>query len=288
MTILPEPYENEFLAFVFVYARVGAAVFTMPVIGATTVPRHIRAGVAFWISIVLLGSTWGMNESQAGLVLPETIRDYNGLVDFTLAVMSEMAIGFTFGFIGQIFVQTVGVTGEIVGQQGGFSAASVLDPVTGQDIFLMSTIKTLLATLIFIVINGPENVFLVLYESFKVIHPGEGITMGSYSEATYRTIVTTIVNDEGRQYALASMMYRVGVQMAGPMIASMILVSVAEAFLARIVPQMNIMAVGFALRISIALVILLSAMQFTVRAFSDYLEQYMMFSRAMLSRMAPF
>jgi len=247
------------------------------------VPRPVRVGIAFWITIVLLGPAWGMNGVEIDEPLPVPDRVYNGVIDFSLALISEMLIGFVIGFMADVFLQTVGMAGEIMGQQAGFSAASVLDPITGQDQFLMTQIKILFATLIFICIGGPETVFMILADSFNVVHPGEGIDIVRYGEAGWRTMIS----DEGRRFALASLTFKVGIQLAGPMIGAMILVSVAEAFLARIVPQMNIMAVGFAIRISLSLLILFSYMPFFFSAFKNFLLKYSLYAHAMLSNMAP-
>ncbi len=284
MNILPDAYDNLFLTFLFVYARVAAAVFTMPVIGSRTISRTIRAGVAFWIAIVIMSPMLGLNGETIANDLGAKIGDYNGVLAFVIAIVAEMAIGFAFGFIGQVFIQTIGISGEIIGQQGGFSAASVLDPITGQDIFLMNQVMNLLATLIFIVIGGPEMVFQILYDSFRVLHPGEGFALASFGEASYHTLIY----DGERSQALGAIMYTMGVQLAAPMIGSMILISVAEAFLARTVPQLNIMAVGFAIRISMALLILFAAMQFIVVKLTDYLQQYMVYAQAMLRNIMAF
>ena len=81
------------------------------------------------------------------------------------------------------------------------------------------------------------------------------------------------------------MLYRAGVQIAAPIMVAMILVSVAEAFIARIVPQLNILAVGFAVRISISLVILAGMIPFIYDFYSNYLMQYVMYANAFLQRL---
>ena len=59
-------------------------------------------------------------------------------------------MGFFLGFLGQILVQSIALAGEIIGQQAGFSAASIFDPITGQDVFLMEQILTMFGTMIFL------------------------------------------------------------------------------------------------------------------------------------------
>ncbi len=284
MTLLPEPFEDMFMTFFFVYVRVAGAVFTMPVLSNTSVSRSIRAGIAFWIAMVIIGPIWELNQPQLTLTIPPVPRVYEGVIDFSIAIMAEMGIGMAIGFIGQIFVHTIGIAGEVIGQQAGFSAASVFDPITGQDIFLMAQINTWIGLLIFITIDGPEKILMVLMDSFQFFAPGEGFAIANFGSAGYETLLFS----EPRRLALASAMYTMGIQIAAPMIGSMILVSIAEAFLARTSPQLNIMVVGFAIRISMSLVILLSVFEYTTFAYSDYLQNYSEYAFAFLKRLAAF
>ncbi len=283
MTLLPQPYEDLFMTFFFVYIRVAGVVFTMPILSNSSIPRPIRAGVAFWVSMVIMGPVWELNNADFQITLPMVAREYLGIVDFTISIVAELMIGMALGFIGQMFLHTVGIAGEVIGQQAGFSAASVFDPITGQDIFLMAQVNTWIGTLIFIVIDGPEKILMILMDSFRFFAPGEGFSIANLGIAGWETLLYS----EERRIALASAMYTMGVQIAAPMIGSMLLVSLAEAFLARTAPQLNIMAVGFAIRISMSLIILYSVFNFTTFAFSDYLQNYTDYAYAFLMRLAP-
>lgn len=282
MTILPPPYEAMFLTFFFVYVRISAAVYTMPIISNDTVTPPVRAGLAFWITVVLLGPVWGFNEAQLGWSLPIVTRVFNGVLDFGLAVAAEALIGMTLGFIGQMMLQTIALAGEMIGQQSGFSAASVFDPITGQDIFLIAQINILFGTLIFIVIGGIEHAFSALAESFHVVRPGEGFNIFAFGEAGMHTLLF----DQGRQQALANLAFKVALQIAAPMMGAMILISLAEGFIARTVPQLNVMAVGFAVRISMSLLILAWMMRPFFVTFREFLFRYMGYAGIFLQHTA--
>ena len=283
MTILPPAYEPAFMTFFFVYVRVSAAVLTMPILSNTSVPRPVQAGIALWIAVVLLGPIWGLHEAQTGKAIPVVVREYQGLVDFSIAVAAEVLIGLTLGFIAQVFLNTIGIAGEIIGQQAGFSAASVFDPLTGQDIFLMAQIQTWIGSLVFFVIGGPEKILSVLTDSFFVVAPGEGFQLAHLTQGGWEVLLYS----EGRRVALATMMFKMGVQLAAPMIAAMVLISIAEAFIARTVPQLNIMVVSFAVRISISLLFLSAMMGFSLSSFGHYLDKYTQYAESVLKRLVP-
>lgn len=268
-TILPEPYDSMLLTFFFVYVRVGFMVLAMPVTSNDTVPNPVRAGIAFWLALLLTAPLLGIPGAGNESLVPLVGRDFEGFIAFGIAVAAEAAIGFALGFIGQVLVQTYALAGEIIGQQAGFSAASVFDPVTGQDTFLMAQLKSLFATVLFLVIDGPIIAFQVVATSFQFLPPGEYISFGAYSAAGFHTIVM----DENQTSAMAQMMYDIAFRLASPIIATMFLVSLAEAFLARTAPQLNILAVGFAIRIGISLLVLIFMMRLSVLEFMNYLLQ---------------
>jgi flagellar biosynthetic protein FliR len=282
MNLLPQPYEAWFMTFFFVYVRVSAAVFVLPIIGNESVLPAVRAGLAFWIAVVLMGPLWGLNAAETNGALPAATQVYSGLLGFGIAVMGEVLIGFALGFIAQLLLQTIGMAGEIIGQQAGFSAASVFDPITGQDIFLMEQITILIATLIFILIGGVETSLQVLADSFRVVGPGEGFSLLAYSDAGW----FTLLYDEERRFALVNLMFKVAIQVAAPIMVAMILISVAEGFIARIVPQLNILVVGFAVRLAISLMILAGMMRHLFEHYSQYLMQYSKYAGAFLQRLA--
>lgn len=280
VTLLPAPYENVFLVFFFVLVRVMAVIYTMPVLSTSTVTRPVKVAAGFWVAVVIAAPVLGLNPRENGEELPGISMVYPGLGPFALAVMAEMAVGFVLGFIGQVLMDAIQIAGEVIGQQAGFSAASVFDPITGQDVFLMAQVNTWFATLTFLAIGGPEVVLSLLADSFRVIGPGAGISLAGLGDAGYELFN----RGEGQRAALAGMMYKLGAQIAAPMIAAMVLVSVAEAFIARTVPQLNILVVGFAIRISIGLYLLYWMMNYTVPKVGAHFAQYGGYAREALAR----
>jgi flagellar biosynthetic protein FliR len=281
--ILPAPYDSQFMLFFFIYVRVSAAVFSTPVLDNTLVSGSIRAGIAFWIAVILIGPAWGLHQTTPGTQILEVTQTYNGVIAFMLAVGGEVLIGMTLGFIANVLLQTIGLAGEIIGQQAGFSAASVFDPITGQDIFLIAQINTLLGTMIFLLINGPETVISIVADSFSILPPGGAYSLAAYGETTYNIFL----DDQGWKYAMASILFKVGIQLAAPIIGAMMLINLAEAFIARTVPQLNIMVVGFALRISLSLLILSASMPYVTDAFKQHLYKFTIYAQAFLYNMKP-
>lgn len=285
MSVLPQPWEAYFMTFFFVYFRVSVALFVMPVLSNDTITSSIRAGVAFWIAVVLVGPLWGLHQVESGWIAPNVDRVFSGFLEFGIALIGEALIGLILGFIAQMIVQTIGLSGEIIGQQAGFSAASVFDPITGQDVFLMAQVNSLLGTMIFFAVGGPEHVIEYVTASFQLLKPGEGVALMNYREMVGSVLLFDSV--DGRVHALGTMMYKVGLQIAAPIMVTMFLVSLAEAFIAKVSPQLNILAVGFAIRIGISLVVLFNSMGTSMLRFKYHVLSYKVYAEAALSWLAP-
>ncbi|MBZ0258602.1 flagellar biosynthetic protein FliR, partial [bacterium] len=160
----------------------------------------------------------------------------------------------------------------------------VFDPITGQDIFLMAQVNTLLGTMIFFAVSGPEHILEFLAASFQLLKPGEGVSIMHYRDM----IEHVLLFDNGqRVHALGTMMYKVGLQIAAPIMVTMFLVSLAEAFIAKVSPQLNILAVGFAIRIGISLIVLFNSMPTTMLRFKYHVLNYKIYAEAALSWLAP-
>lgn len=278
--LLPPEFSDLFITFFFVYVRVVTMIFVMPAVSNETVFTPIRVGLSFWITILLLAPEFGANEGEIYARFSIAQEEINGLMGFITALTCEILIGFMLGFIGQVLLVAISISGEIIGQQAGFSAASVLDPVTGQDAFLMATVKLWVGTIIFIVIGGIESGLQILGHSFVLIEPGAGFVASQLGDAGYQVFNW---NESGK--ALGSIMYLFGVQIAAPMITAMVLISVAEAFIARTVPQLNILVVGFAIRIAIGLFLLHNMMIFTTEKFRLHMNLYTEYAMAALSHL---
>lgn len=283
-TLLPEPWETQFLTFFLVFVRVSAVVISMPVIGGEMISRPIRAGIAFWLTVALTAPLIGLPSGDGNSLIPLVQNDFLNVFDFAIAVITEFMIGFALGFIAQVIVQTIALAGEIIGQQAGFSAASVFDPVTGQDTFLMAQINSLFGTMIFLVIGGPEMVLVTMAESFRLLPAGEGVSLAAFSAASYDVLLLS----ESQQQALGSMMYNVAIRIAAPLIGAMFLVSLSEAFLARTAPQLNILAVGFAIRIGMSLLVMFSSIAVTTMTFKNFILTYDAIAIAFMEKILTF
>ncbi len=222
---------TKFPFLIFVIFRITGIMIVAPLFGSRQIPRRIRATLAIVLGLAILPVV-----PTAGLVLPSTAAGY------LVAVVAELAVGFVLGFVASLLFIGVQMGGHIVGQQMGMALANVIDPLSNQQISVVEQAKFMFAVTLFLLAKGHHLLLAAVVGTFQTI-PLMGLT--------YQPELLTTVGD-----TLFGEIFIVAVKVSAPAVAALMLTSVAMAFIARSVPEMNIFNIGFALRLAMGLVMI--------------------------------
>jgi len=169
----------------------------------------------------------------------------NSLLELAFIAAGEIAIGLSLGLGMSIILSGLQFAGEMIDQQTGIAIGQIFNPgfeemdgsITSQFLYMLGTTLLLVAT--------PTNVHLqileTLIDTFLVMPPG--------TAAAGTPIVDLLSGLVHNSLAL-------GIQIAAPVLAVMSLVGVAMGFLGHTVPQINVLVVGFPIRVLAALIVL--------------------------------
>ena len=175
--------------------------------------------------------------SSCGAPLPEAA----GPLVFGALAMREVLIGLALAFVLHGIVLAVRVAGELIGHEMAFNMATVVDP---------QGIRTPLITQIY------EGLFLIGLFALD----GHHLVVRALCDSFARAPVGLVGAPRGLADLLLRLfadMFAAGLTFAAPVLVVMVLVSVMIGLLARAVPQINVLEVGFTLRIAVALVSML-------------------------------
>jgi flagellar biosynthesis protein FliR len=159
--------------------------------------------------------------------------------DGVLLVMREFLMGLGFGLVFRFLFAGVQMAGDLVAIQMGFGMATLLDPQTQAQNTLLAELLVLLATLIFLTMNGHHAVLRLLTQSFQEVPFATSFLLP-------KNLFAFIPN-------LGRLMYNVSVQLLAPVLALLFLTQLALGLVARAVPQIQVMLVGFPLTIALGL-----------------------------------
>ena len=239
---------DAFYGVILIFLRVAAIVFSAPVLDTATIPVVFKAGLAFAVSILLLPVVDAV----------VSVRDLS-LMAFVIGIFSEIAIGVTIGLSVKLLFTGIQLAGQIIGYQMGFAVANVMDPATSAQIPILAQFYNLTAMLVFLSINAHHMFFSALVDSYTILPP-----------------LSIHISPQlvGMMMQLATNMFVVAIKVGAPLIAVMLMVSVALGLVARTVPQMNIFIVAMPMKIVIGLVFMVIVSPYLTAYLIDLFSSY--------------
>lgn len=216
-------------AFLFPLVRILAVFSVAPVLGNTGVPARVRIGLGALITLLVAPT----------LTVSPPIDPGSGI---GLAIVAEqIIIGLAIGFAMRLIFAAVDLAGALIDLQMGLGFAAYYDPQMPSSSTLTSQLFGILATLIFLALNGHLLLVSVMIESFQWL-PIAAAPAGS-------DMLNTLVG-------LGAKVFSIAVLLALPMIAAMLITNLTFGVLTRAAPQLNVIAIGFPLTVSVGLIVL--------------------------------
>jgi len=153
----------------------------------------------------------------------------------------------------RVIFAAIEAAGEIVGLQMGLGFASFFDPQSAGQTLVVAQFFNMLAALLFLAVNAHLLLLGVLVDSFQSLP----ISTQPLSAAGFYNVA-----------AFGSTVFAVGLQLALPLIAILLMTNLALGILTRSAPQLNIFAIGFPITLGVGLI----ALDITLPYFAPQLE----------------
>lgn len=219
-------------ALLWPFVRVLALLATAPVLQGQVVPARVKIGLALLVALVLAPA------------LPGTARHPLALPDGVLVLAGEVLVGVALGFAMRLVFAAVELAGDLVGLQMGLGFAGFVDPSASGQSPLIGSFLGLVASLVFLAMNGHLMVVAAAAQSFDAVPVGAGL----------RGV------DAAALVQWSAGIFLLGVHLAAPVLAAMLIANLALGVLARTAPQLNLFAVGFPLTLVLGFAVLLFAL----------------------------
>jgi flagellar biosynthetic protein FliR len=229
--------------FLVVFVRTGAVLMSIPLLGDRSLPVLLKAGLALAVSFVLFPAVRPL----------DTVLPSHG-IPFAIGICGEILLGISVGLFVRLIFAGVQLAGQMAGYQMGLAIANVLDPDSNDQIPLLGQFYNLLAILIFVTVDAHHQVVRALVDSFRIAPPLT-VTLGhSFMEQLVR---------------LSADLFVIGIKVGAPVIAVLLITSVAFGLIARTVPQMNIFIVAIPFKVAVGLLFMALSAPFVVTLLVD-------------------
>jgi len=243
---LADILSNYTYLYLLVFIRFVGLFILTPIFSSRVIPVRVRVGLAFLmalISIPLISSTPVLPVNEMGVFIE---------------VLRELLVGLIIGFITLLTFAVVQLAGRFVDMRMGFAIVNVSDPIHGTTLPLMGQYKNILATLLFLSINGHHILIRAVQDSFLIVPPGSIVLTNQ--------ALSLIIRKSSDLFLLAF-------KLALPIIATLFIVDLILGFMARTMPQLHIFVVGLPIKIIFGLLVLFlslgTVVHFSAQLFED-------------------
>jgi flagellar biosynthetic protein FliR len=219
--------ESEIMLFFASFVRVTALFMMLPLFGDNNVPVIVRIFLAFTVNLIVYPVAAASGSSQIAGMLNSDL----GIVSLTV---KEALVGGIIGFTAKLFFDALGFAFAYIGMQMGFGMASVYDHQTETSTPVVSQLIMILATLLFLGLDGHHLFLKALVQSYEIIPVGELVVTKA---------IATYMMETG------SMVFWIAVKLSAPMALMIFLINCAFGVVSKAVPQINVLIVSFTVNI---------------------------------------
>lgn len=229
--------------FVLVFFRIAGMMVAAPLFGSARVPRRVKL---YFAVILAMGFTPGVRAAA----MPDTVWE------LAVGIGAELAFGLAIGTMLSFVFIAVHWAGEIVGQQMGLGMGQIFDPQYGQSGSVVGELYFMLTLVVFLVVRGHHAFLRGLHASFEAL-PLLSVTMT-------RDLLDLVLDMLQAATGMA-------IQLAAPILLTMLVVDVVLGFIGKTIPQMNVMASAMSVRPLLGIVVLLVGLSLSSEVIRDFL-----------------
>jgi len=236
--------EQEVATFFLVLARVSPLFLLAPLFSSKMIPARARAVIAVALTIGILP------------VVKHGPIDLDPL-GFGALIIKELIVGLAFSYALAAMFAGLQAAGSLLDTLIGFSFGSLVDPVTGTQSTVLAQMYSLFGVAILIAIGGDTWIIRGLARSYEAVPLLDTPALGSMVQ--------------GAQVAFSGIFVS-AFMIGAPVIVALIITDAAFGVVSRVVPQMNVFAVGFPAKMLVGLTLLGASLPFVSGFIADELR----------------
>jgi flagellar biosynthetic protein FliR len=244
--LLQQFSEEQVAGFMLVIARIAPLFLVAPLFSSKMVPARVRgvAAVALAVGLAPLATK--------GRHVPLDVMTLSALA------VKELLVGLAFALAISVLFGAVTAAGSLADTLIGFSFGALVDPVTGSNATVLSQAYSLVGVAVFIAINGDAWVIQGLHRTYDLV-PLVG----------YPALGPMVA---GVQHAFTGI-FAAALELAAPVVLAVVITDAAFGVVARVVPQLNVFAVGFPAKVMVGLLVIGVSLPFAAGWISDELQR---------------
>lgn len=225
--------------------RVLGVVAIAPILSHSAIPNQIKLGFGLVITLIIIPTLPSIPDFD--------VFSFQGL----LALVQQMIIGLAIGFSMRIVFSAVEIAGQLIGMTMGLGFASFYDPQSQGQSTAISQFLLLVASLVFLSLDGHLLIISAIAESF--------MTMPIGSQATGV--------DAMKLVSWGGQIFSSGLLLALPAVAALLITNMALGILTKTAPQLNLFGIGFPVTLTVGILIIVLTLPGMLKPLENMIEQ---------------
>lgn len=221
-----EAFLNNFEVVFLIFCRVGGMFITAPFYASRNISMTVKSTIIFFIALTMFPVI-----NKIGFYKAPTV-----FLEYVLLIFQELGIGLIIGLCAAIIFAAFSLSGQFYGLQMGLGMIDVIDPLAQIQVPVLGQVLGIIATFIFFICGGHHLLLIAVFKSYELL---PAITINSFAPL-YKNIVDIFAYS-----------FVLGFSIALPIIGIMYILDIAIGLCSKASPQMNIMILGWPLKILI-------------------------------------
>lgn len=234
--------------FLCVLSRTGPLLALMPPIQGSSIPNRVKVLLALMIAMVI-----------TPLVLANSTPLPPHLADVAIGIAKELLLGLLFGTSVMLIVTSLQIGGQVISSLASMDVAQAADPSTQETVTVVSQMFSWIAMALFLTMGGHRVVLGACLDSFAVYPAGGILTEERWLLHLHELLRHSV---------------SVGLRAAAPPALALLLANLVTALIGRTLPQLNILAIGFNLNVTVMLLVLATSMSTIGWVFQNELVEW--------------
>ncbi|HEX3037495.1 MAG TPA: flagellar biosynthetic protein FliR [Oscillospiraceae bacterium] len=223
-------FDYNFTLLLMIFMRMSGCVMFNPILGRRNLPTIFQVGLTLMLTLF----TYPLVPAQA--------LEISSFLVFFVVAIKELLVGFIIGFIIQMFMSIIQVSGEMIDMQLGVSMSKVYDPASNVSMPLSASYINIMFILIFFAANGHLTLVQIFTKLCTIVPYGDQLT----SASVYQNLVS-----------MFSLILIYAIKISLPVLAAEFITEIAVGLVMRAVPQIDVFTISIQLKVIIGFAVIL-------------------------------
>ena len=235
---------NNFEYFILIMIRILSFVTVAPIFGNNAVPRKVKVGLSFFVSLIIYNSIY------------YPALNYDSIFGYAVIVFMETVTGLLTGYGANICSSIIFFAGNVIDMDIGFSMVTEFSPETNSEVTITGNFYYYLVMLLLLISDMHTYVLRAVCDSFQLVPIGGS----SFQWDSLLLTMTKFITDT----------FVIGFRIFLPFFACIMILNCILGIMAKVSPQMNMFSVGMQLKVLTGLVVMLLTI-FLLPRISEYI-----------------